>query len=89
MNRIPVFVGLDYHQDAVQVCVMDGGGKVLGNLACDNDPRRAANYVAAHGSVGGAAMECCEGAADFAEGQLCGAEFPPRPAMASSNGSWA
>lgn len=30
MDRIAVFVGLDYHQDAVQVCVMDG----LGEGAC-------------------------------------------------------
>src|SRR5438046_590347 len=29
MNSLTVFVGLDYHQDSVQVCVMDGGGKVL------------------------------------------------------------
>ena len=68
MDRIPVFVGLDYHKDAVQVCVMDGEGKVLGNRGCDNDPERVAAYVATHGGVRGAAMESCEGAADFAKG---------------------
>ena len=33
MDKLPVFVGLDYHQDSVQVCVLDSGGKVLGNRA--------------------------------------------------------
>ena len=37
MEKLPVFVGLDYHQDSVQVCVLDSGGKVLGNRVCDND----------------------------------------------------
>ena len=51
MEKIPVFVGLDYHKDSVQVCVLDGGGKVLGNRTCDNDPRRVVEYVATHGGV--------------------------------------
>ncbi len=29
--RIPVYVGLDYHQKSIQVCVMNGEGQVLGN----------------------------------------------------------
>ena len=70
MDRIPVFVGVDYHKDAVQVCVMDVEGKVLGNRGCDNDPERVAAYVATHGEVRGVAMESCEGAADFAEGLI-------------------
>ena len=36
MERIPVFVGLDYHKDGVQVYVMDPEGKVLGNRSCGN-----------------------------------------------------
>ncbi len=60
MERVPVFVGLDYHQDSVQVCVLDSGGKVLGNRTCDNDPRRVAEYVSTQGRVRGAAMESCE-----------------------------
>ncbi len=31
MNRIPVFVGLDYHQDSVQVWVEGRDGLVLAN----------------------------------------------------------
>lgn len=67
MNRIELFVGLDYHKDAIQVCVMDREGIVVGNRSCDNDVGRVVEYVTAQGSVRGAAMESCEGAADFAE----------------------
>lgn len=73
MDKVPVFVGLDYHQDSVQVCVLDWGGKVLGNRTCANDARRVTAYVATHGRVRGAAMESCEGAADFAEGLIAAA----------------
>ena len=75
MEKIAVFVGLDYHKDSVQVCVLDWGGKVLGNRTCENDPRRVAEYVATHGGVRGAAMESCEGAADFAEGLIAAADW--------------
>ncbi len=37
MNTVAVFVGLDYHQDSVQVCVLDGQGKQLFNRGCRND----------------------------------------------------
>jgi len=67
MCSIAVFVGMDYHKDSIQVCVMDGEGKVLGNRMCGNDPKAVAKYVATHGRVRGAALESCEGTADFAE----------------------
>ena len=34
--RTKVFVGLDYHSGSVQVCVMDGQGKVLLNRSYAN-----------------------------------------------------
>lgn len=67
MCSIAVFVGLDYHKESVQVCVMDGDGKVLGNQVCANDPQAVAAYAAGHGRVRGVALESCEGTADFAE----------------------
>lgn len=70
MCSIGVFVGMDYHKDSIQVCVMDGDGKVLGNRGCDNDPQAVAAYVASHGSARGVALESCEGTADFAEGLI-------------------
>ena len=39
MTKVTIFVGLDYHQDSVQVCVMDRSGTVLANRNCDNDWR--------------------------------------------------
>ena len=37
MSSLPVFVGLDYHQNSVQVCVVNGEGKVLENRSVAND----------------------------------------------------
>lgn|GEM_PF-6094167 len=37
MNDCKIFVGLDDHQDSVQVCVMDRAGRVLSNSGCKND----------------------------------------------------
>ena len=31
MSDLPVFVGLDYHQDSIQVCLVDQQGKMLLN----------------------------------------------------------
>lgn len=67
MKRIPVFVGLDYHQGSVQVCVEDGPGRVLGNRRCPSDAGAIIEFVERHGKVVGAAIESCSGAADLAE----------------------
>jgi hypothetical protein len=34
-----VFVGLDYHAESVQVCVLDRDQKLLANRSCRNDWR--------------------------------------------------
>lgn len=67
MSRVTVFVGLDYHQDSVQVCVMDPAGQVLGNRGCENDWQQIAAYAGQRGAVAGVAIEACTGAADLAE----------------------
>ena len=67
MDRIPVFVGLDYHKESIRVCVEDAQGRVLGNRGCSNDARRVLTYAESFGCVQGAAIESCEGTADFAE----------------------
>ena len=68
MSTVPCFVGLDYHQDAVQVCVLDAGGRQLLNRSCPNDWRAIADAVGAVGlPVRRAAVEACCGAADLAE----------------------
>jgi transposase len=67
MGTVAVFVGLDYHDEAVQVCVLDPHGRVLANRACANDCRVIADLVARHGDRVQAAVESCSGAANLAE----------------------
>ena len=59
-------VGLDYHQDFVQVCVLDEAGKVVTNTRVPNDWRRVVAAVPAGGGVQ-AALEACCGAANLAD----------------------
>jgi transposase len=66
LSWVKAFVGLDYHQDFVQVCVLDAEGKVLSNRRVDNDWRRIAAVVPAGAAVQ-AAIEACCGAADLAD----------------------
>lgn len=67
MKSITVFVGLDYHQDSVQVCVLDGAGKLLRNASYENDALTIATVVENYGQVVHAAIESCTGAADLAD----------------------
>jgi len=67
MSTVPVFVGLDYHQASVQVCVMDSSGKVLLNRACVNRRQAIIEAVAAVGHPVRVAIEACTGASDLAQ----------------------
>lgn len=62
-----VFVGLDYHQAFVQVCVMDASGRVLANQRCDNTASAIRACVELYGVSVQAAIEACNGASDLAE----------------------
>src|SRR6266446_1269082 len=74
VNTVPIHVGLDYHTNSVQVCVMDESGKPLGNQACPNEREAIRAFAEQFGQVQGAAIEACGGAADLAEEliQHCG-----------------
>ncbi len=64
------FVGLDYHDSVVQVCVLDRDGAVLGNGRVDNQLGAILEFVdqALDGRlVMGVALESCCGAANLAE----------------------
>jgi transposase len=64
------FVGLDYHDSVVQVCVLDREGAVLGNDGVDNQLAAILEFVdrACEGRlVMGVAIESCCGAANLAE----------------------
>ena len=67
MSIIPVFVGLDYHQDSVQVCVLNSSGKVLVNRSVPNDGGLIKSLSSRHGVPQRIAIEACCGAADLAE----------------------
>lgn len=67
MCSVPVFVGLDYHQSGVQMCVLDPQGRVLTNRQCANDWRALARVAAQHAGRVQAAIEACSGAAHLAE----------------------
>lgn len=67
MAKIPVYVGLDYHEKVVQVCVMDFGGQILLNRPCNNDWRAIVDLVESRGRVVQAGIESCCGAANLAE----------------------
>lgn len=67
MCTLPVIVGLDYSDRAVQVCVLDQQGKVVGNRACANDWRAIVEFAQSRGQVVRAAIESCSGAAALAD----------------------
>jgi transposase len=67
MSNVPVFVGLDYHQDAIQVCVLNHKGDVLLNRSAPNDCDVLGRIVAPLGVVQRVGIEACCGAADLGE----------------------
>lgn len=75
MASVSVYVGLDYHELTVRVCVLDRDGKELVNRDVGNNPQSVRDLVMSERRrVRGVAMEACCGAADFATrlGELTG-----------------
>ena len=62
-----LYVGMDYHDKSVQVCVIDEEQRVLLNKGCGNDWRAIAQAVAPKGAAVRAALESCSGSAQLAE----------------------
>ena len=67
MCSVDVFVGLDYHQDQVQVCVMDRDGTVFMNRSLMNDVNLIYTACRVFGNVKSAAIEACCGASNLAD----------------------
>ena len=67
MSSVPVFVGLDYHQDSVQVCVLDPDGKVLANRSVANEGKLIQRLACQFGAPRRMGIEACCGSADLAE----------------------
>jgi transposase len=60
-------VGVDYHLNTVQVCVLDGNGKRLANQAVANDATAVAQVATRYGRPARVAIEACCGAANLAD----------------------
>lgn len=67
MAIVTTFVGLDYHQDSVQVCVLDSNGNQLTNRSVENDANVIERVATCHGRPERIAIEACCGAANLAE----------------------
>jgi transposase len=67
MAIVTVFVGLDYHQDSIRVCVLSKAGKTLVNRNCPNDVEAVGELINNYGHPQACSIEACCGAADFAE----------------------
>lgn len=78
MAIVKVFVGLDYHHESVQVCVMNVKGKVLVNRRLANDWQAVTSALGKGRRVAEAAIEACSGAADLADELIHQAGWPVR-----------
>ena len=67
MSSLPIYVGLDYHQDSVQVCVLNRQGKELCNRSVSNDTAAIHRVMTRYGTPRRVAIEACCGASDLAE----------------------
>jgi transposase len=67
MSKLTVCVGLDYHKDSIQVCIMDPGGRIVANRRCRNQVEALVRLVASFGDDVHAAVESCTGAAALAD----------------------
>lgn len=76
MSSIPVFVGIDYHQDSVQVCVLDANGKKLANRSVENDATIVSREAARFGLPKRVAIEACCGAANLADELATQSQLP-------------
>jgi len=76
MAIVKVFVGLDYHDESVQVCVMNFKGKILVNRKVANDWRAITGAAGRGRRVAQAAIEACNGAAHLADELIHQASWP-------------
>jgi transposase len=67
MSKVTVYVGLDYHKDSIQVCIMNPTGQILANRRCENQLSALIRLVASFGDDVHAAIESCSGAAALAD----------------------
>jgi len=74
MSNLPIFVGLDYHQDSIQVCVLNSQGEVLMNRSASNNCLELVERLGWNVSLGHptyiARMKNSPDKSDFSDGRL-------------------
>ncbi len=76
MAIVKVFVGLDYHDESIQVCAMTLKGKILVNRRVANDWEAVVLALGKGRRVAKAAIEACNGAAHLADELIHRAAWP-------------
>src|SRR5581483_8284524 len=82
MSNVTLFGGVDYHQDQLQVCLLDPSAKQIINRSIVNDVDAVAELLRRSGQVQAVAIEACCGAASF--GEQLAAKGPWRVELAHS-----
>lgn len=67
MTKLTLFVGLDYHSQSIQVCILDRAGNMLANRKVANCALTVKQVIEEFGEPDGIALEACCGAANFAD----------------------
>lgn len=67
MSSIPIYVGLDYHEDAVRLSIFNRKGAELFNRTVANDAEALYRKMTSYGTPRRIGIEACCGAADLAE----------------------
>lgn len=66
MSNVSLFAGVDYHQNEIQLCLLDASGRVHSNRSLPNDLAAVVSELAGK-AVAAIAIEACCGAAGFGE----------------------
>ena len=67
MSVTGLSVGIDYHQSSLRVTLLGSDGTRYGSKDISNNVESVIEYVSAHGTVKGVALEACTGSANFAD----------------------
>jgi len=78
MGILARYVGLDYHEDTIRVCIMNEQGDTLVNRNCPNDIEAVGELIWDYGEPTSVALEACGGAATFAHTLQTRYQWPVR-----------
>ena len=82
---VSLYVGLDYHESTIRVCVMDDQGDVLVNKNTSNNVWKVRELIGScEGMVSEVGIEACCGAANFATDLIKATEWTVRMAHPSA-----